>query len=135
MSGWASPEPSLPRPMAPPGMAGLVEVLGLWPQHSRNSSSRVAEASLCSCQGLGQARWWAHSSTFLGGSWASRLDPWTWLAESLACVLCASLRVCMYPGGSLGWGVGTKDLCAWLAPSSQALCLGFSICQCGPRSG
>lgn len=128
------PRPSLPHPVAPPGRAGLVEVPGLWPQYSRNSS-RVAEASLRSCWGLGPARGRALSSTFPGGSRASRLAPWIWLAEGLACVLCASPRVCMYPGRSLGSGVGTKDLCARLAPSSQVLCLSFSTCRCGPQSG
>lgn len=44
---------------------------------------QVAEASLGSRRELGQARWPAHSSTFLGGSWASQLAPWTWLAEGL----------------------------------------------------
>lgn len=44
--------------------------------------------------------------------------------------------VCLAVGGvcrveSLVWRVETKDLCALLDPSSQALCLGFSICQCG----
>lgn len=65
MSGWASPEPSLPRPMVPPRMAGLVEVLGLWPQHSRNSSSRWLRPR------------WAHAGSWgrLGGR---RTRPLFW---------------------------------------------------------
>ena len=129
------PRPSSPRPVAPPGRAGLVEVLGLWPPDSRNSSSRVAEASLRSCQGAGAgqvAGALLHFSGRVSGVTVGSLDL---AAEGLACVLRASLRVCMYPGGSLGWGVGTKDLCARLALSSQVLCLSFSTCRYRPRSG
>ena len=132
MSGWAFPETSLPCPMVPPGMAELVEVLGCG--HST--------------AGILPPGWlrprWAHAGGWgrLGGG---HTPPLFWEGVTVgsldladrgsACVLHASLRVHMCPGGSLVWGVGTKDLCARLAPSSQALRLGFSICRCGPRSG
>ena len=78
MSGWA-PQAFLAPPRGAPREGWAWEVLSLWPPYSRNSSSRVAEASLRSCRGLGPARWRALSSTFPGGSRASRLAPWTWL--------------------------------------------------------
>ena len=99
MPGWTSPRTFLaPAPQHSQGMVRHLEVLGLWPQQTRNSSSRVAEALLGPRHGLGLARCRAQSSTFLGGSWTSHLDPWAWLVEVLPCVLCALLG-----GGCILW--------------------------------
>ena len=69
---------------------------GPWPVATTQQEFflQVAEASLGSHRGLGQARWRAPSSTFLGGSWVSQLAPWTWLAEGLP-ARCVPHRGCI----------------------------------------